>query len=119
MSLVWPPTLPQVFPSKGWDEAFPNTALASQPDMGPAKVRQRFTAAPRPWSFTLRLTLAQVDTLDTFYTATTAGGTLPFDAPHPRLGTREVQFLAGSPPKVVPVVGSLLWEATLSLEILP
>lgn len=119
MSIAWPAGLAAALSREGWDEAFPDQLLSSPVDRGPAKVRRVTTAAVRLWSLSLQpLTAAEVNTLDTFFTTTTAGGALPFDMTHPRLGSRTVRFKPNSPPKPDPL-GGLYWRVSLSLEILP
>jgi len=117
MSIVWPPGLPQESLLAGNSETPPNTTLRTQMDTGPAKVRRRYTAAPRQFQRSVMLTESQVSTLDTFYVTTTAGGTSVFTWTHPRTGA-SVDFRFVSPP-VYSALGGDLWRADMSLEILP
>ena len=115
---VWPASLPQEPLAQGFSEQAPNTVIRSQMEVGPPKVRRRFTAGVRNIECQLRLTPAQVDTLDAFFGSTVAGGALSFDWKHPRGGT-VVTFRFVEPPAYAPVARGTLWQATLRLEILP
>ncbi len=117
-NIVWPASLPQEPLTQGFSEQAPSTAIRSQMEAGPPKVRRRFTAGVRNIECQLRLTPAQVDTLDAFFGSTVAGGALPFDWKHPRGGTA-VTFRFVEPPSYTPVARGTLWQASLRLEILP
>ncbi|MFN8728100.1 MAG: hypothetical protein ACK5XB_21435 [Rhodospirillales bacterium] len=85
-NLVWPSSLPQRPTVGGYQERFAETVLRTAMDAGAAKLRRRFTAAPRQIELTFRMTAAQVAVLRSFYEETTGGGALPFDWVHPREG---------------------------------
>jgi hypothetical protein len=70
----------------GYQGRFAETVLRTSMDAGAAKLRGRFTAAPRQIEVTFRMTAAQVAVLRDFYQETTGGGALPFDWVHPREG---------------------------------
>lgn len=93
---TWPTAgdFPQVPILQGWSEKTPETGVWTSMETGPEKVRQRFTAASRPFTMQLALTAAQVETLDAFFITTLAGGTLAFDWAHPRTGTPGVYRFA-------------------------
>lgn len=58
-----------------------------------------------------------MDTLDSFYESTLAGGSLSFDWLHPRTGqSKSFRFLA--PPKATEAARGL-YRMTLQLEMLP
>lgn len=113
----WPVTLPQTVLREGMGESLPDTALRTSMDVGPAKLRRRSTAAVRPITATLNLSLAQVGYLETFYVSTLEGGALPFDMADPRTGATE-SFNFTAPPSWYPL-GAGLWRASLTLEQLP
>lgn len=117
MPAAWPGTLPQDVLVAGYAEQPPDLALRTQMDIGPAKLRRRQTAAPRPLKVTVGLTRAQVATLDAFYLTDLAGGTLSFTWVHPRT-LAGVTFRFVSRPGYVPESGAS-WLADLDLEILP
>jgi hypothetical protein len=82
MSQNWPDTLPQMWLQEGYQETLPETAIRSQMDAGPAKVRRRFTAQVTPFKAKMTMTAAQKGYLETYYKTTTAGGSLSFTFPH-------------------------------------
>ena len=115
---VWPASLPQTPLAEGYNERAPDTVIRSPMEAGPPRLRRRFTAGVRNIECQLRLTPAQLDTLDAFFGSTVAGGALPFDWKHPRNGTA-VTFRFVEPPGYTPVARGTLWQAMLRLEILP
>lgn len=118
MTDAWPGGLPQSPLLQGYSESPPDVALRTPMDGGVAKLRRRFTAATRPLQWAMICTKAQVATLDTFYSTTLVGGTLPFTFDHPRTtDNEEFRFIA---PPVYVVIGSEdEWRVSVSLEQLP
>lgn len=116
---VWPSALPRDMDTSSFNESPPSTTIRTEMDTGPAKVRQRFTAAPRPIKGDILMTDAQVEIFDQFYNQTIAGGSLPFEFTHPR--TRQtvvVRFV--NRPTYKPNAGSdTFYLVTLDLEVLP
>jgi hypothetical protein len=112
----WPSGLPQIPLMAGYEETFPDTAIRTEMEVGPAKVRRRTSHNVRPLSVGFYLTTAQVDILDTFYSTTLSGGTLAFDHEHPRTGdAAELRFTG--PPKIS--VAGADYLAEFGLEIMP
>lgn len=84
---VWPGSLPQrMLLNPGVNDSPPDTRLETQMDAGPAKVRNRYTAGPRPIRGAVGLTLTQRATLETFFTTTLKNGADRFDWIHPTTG---------------------------------
>lgn len=73
----WPASLPPPLVNGAGYTPQENT-IRTQMVAGAAKMRRRFTAVPEMFAFTLRLTRAQVDTLDAFVVGTLKD-VLPFD----------------------------------------
>jgi hypothetical protein len=116
--IVWPASLPQLVAVEGYEESPPETALRTEMDAGPAKVRRRFTAGVRPITAQLDLDAAQVETLDQFYVTTLAGGALRFDWVDPRnQAAVELRFVR--PPVYRPAGSDAAWTAFLQLEVMP
>jgi pimeloyl-ACP methyl ester carboxylesterase len=86
-----------------YEEKQPETLLRTEMDAGPAKVRRRFTAAPRPLRVMLRMTSAQVGLFEGFVREELMDGALPFAWAHPR--TQEPAMLRLTAP-YVPAVRS-------------
>lgn len=115
---VWPVTLPQLLRDEGFSEQPPDLSIRTSMSAGPAKVRRRQTATVRPFQARLTLTKAQVETLDVFYVTTLKSGSLRFDWVQPRTqAASDLRFTA--PPRYSPASGDVLFNAELSLEILP
>ncbi|MDH3997701.1 MAG: hypothetical protein OET90_02575 [Desulfuromonadales bacterium] len=119
MSILWPVTLPQKPLRRGFSESAPKQLLRTQMDVGPAKIRRRFTAAVRPFAIILKLTSAQVQIFDDFYNEDCAAGSLPFSWTHPRTGAAATfRFAGDEPPSYVPGGGDW-WTITFNLELMP
>jgi len=116
--IQWPATLPQKVEKNGYQEIVPDARIRTPMDMGPAKVRRRFTAQVRMIMLQMTMTESQVSTFDQFWREETAGGSLPFEFPDPRgIGMIEVRF--GETP---PEYGSFRGEhavVNIELEVLP
>ncbi len=116
-NLVWPSSLPQRPTVGGYQERFAETVLRTAMDAGAAKLRRRFTTAPRQIELTFRMTAAQVAVLRSFYEETTGGGALPFDWVHPREGgVAEYRFMEA--PRVSAAT-AVLFSVSLKLEQMP
>jgi hypothetical protein len=114
---VYPATLPVSPLVDSFREAIPNTVLRTEMEQGPAKVRQRTTAAVRRFSVGYVMAKAQIEILETFYLTTLQGGTLAFDFTHPRTGaTVSCRFV--KPPDYVPTNGNY-FKVGFELEIMP
>lgn len=81
---IWPVSLPQTPLIGGLVEQPPDVLLETRMDIGPPKVRRRFSAGVRPLKITMLMTTTQVATLDAFFVTTLLGGALTFDMDDPR-----------------------------------
>ncbi len=113
---TWPATLPPPALSS-LRESPPNNVIRTSMDKGPDKVRRRTTANIRPLSFNMKLTPAQVETLDEFFTDTTFSGSIEFDYEHPRTG-ENVTARFVEPPQYSENSGAI-YDCSVSLEIMP
>jgi hypothetical protein len=115
--ITWPNTLPAAPLLEDFQELPPETAIRTDMDTGPAKLRQRTTAAVGALMVSYLLSKAQTATLDSFYATTLSGGTGVFTYTHPRTGaTVSCRFV--NPPEYAAVNGNY-FKVTLTLEILP
>lgn len=80
----WPGTLPSYVQEGAFSELPQNVTLETEMDVGPAKIRRRFTKATRKFQCQLFMTSAQVTTFETFWETTLIGGSVTFDWVHPR-----------------------------------
>jgi hypothetical protein len=114
---AWPATLPQQFEQEGYEETFPQVTIRTEMDVGPAKVRKRYTAAIKPFVGFMFMTPEQVDTLETFFETTTAYGSLAFDWEHPRTGDPVSCRFVGEPQLEAVEGGD--FKVTIQIEVLP
>ena len=110
---AWPSGLPQLSLLEGAFEAGQGVTVRSEVDVGPAKVRRRYTDEVVRFSVPLILTAAQVDILETFY-STTLDAIDPFDWTHPRTRVA-VSFAFVSRPSYSPI-GAGFYQTSLELE---
>ena len=116
MPVVWPAQLPQDS-FIGHIETAPEERLRTGMDVGPPKMRRRFTAGVRNVEIPIVLTTSEATTLMDFYTSTLTGGVGAFDWKLPRTGAT-VSFRFVAPPKIEAIEPNV-WRTALSLEILP
>jgi len=98
-------------------ETPPRNVIRTQMDKGPDKVRRRTTANVRMLQFVLKLTPAEVATLDTFFDTTVFSGADEFDYTHPRTGAAEKARFVEAPQ--YSESEGVIYDCALSLEILP
>ena len=79
----WPDSLPQRPMTDGYVETLRDGRLRSAMEIGPGKMRRRYTNAARPVTLNFVLTTVQRFRLDRFWDEDTYGGTLPFYIPDP------------------------------------
>lgn len=113
----WPATLPQAFEQDGYSEPFASNVVRTEMDVGPPKVRKRYTAAVKQFAGLMYLTETQAETLETFYETTTNWGSDAFDWVHPRTGAAISCRFAG-PPVLEQARGRYV-AAMIQIEVLP
>lgn len=112
----WPATLPAPLVGS-LNDSLPNNVIRSAMDKGPEVVRRRTTANVQPISFTLRLTVAQRATLETFYNTDTISGSSVFVYSHPLTGVSgNARFV--QPPSFSGDATTGI-DASIALEIMP
>lgn len=83
-------------------------------DVGPAKVRSRFTDAVDTYQATILLDFDEYETLKDFFKTTLNNGVLPFTFVDP-MSEEEGSFRFISPP-VISALGGRVFEVTLDWE---
>lgn len=116
MSIEWPSGLPQKPNRDDYTETPPNVVLRTETDIGPAKLRKRYTAAPVMFTLSVDCTPSEVEAFDTFFYTTTSYGVLSFDWDHPRTGDPATMRFV-SMPRYTPL--EHLMRISFSVEILP
>lgn len=114
---TWPTGLPQRPLADGFTESPQSNVVRSDMDVGPAKMRRRYTATVRTYSMELLLSTSQVATLETFY-RTTLAEVDPFDWTDHRTGSA-ASYRFRSPPAYTEAGAPDYWRTTLDLEVLP
>ncbi len=116
MAQSFPASLQQILNSGGFNYTYGNTLQRTQMDIGPAKVRNRFTNGIDVINASIVIDFDDYNTLTTFYKTTLANGSLTFNYDHP-LTQNEAEFRFVSPPTVTPISGggrkfsvSFSWE---------
>lgn len=114
---AFPPTLPQLILSDGYAEEYESALIRTSVDVGPPKVRARYTTEIFRFSGTLILTTDQVSTMETFYQTTLNGGVDYFTWTHPRTKTTVDMRLINRPS--IELLGNGYWRCGLSCEVTP
>lgn len=113
----WPASLQQLLSEANFGITLGDTVLRSDTDVGPAKLRRRFTKGVDEYSASIYLTSAQYSIFVNFYNTTLNGGTLPFEFNHPITGSLE-SFRFRQPPTISSIGGGM-FQANFQWEKLP
>ena len=117
MAVAWPSTLQQLLSEANFSIAEGDTVIRSDMDIGPQKVRRRFTQGIDLLTASIYLTNAQYTIFKNFYRTSLNGGVLTFEFNHPIEGDlREYRFKA--PPQFSSIGGDN-YVVQLSWEELP
>jgi hypothetical protein len=113
----WPASLPELPLSGKYTEMPPNLVIRTGMDVGPAKVRRRFTAGVRDIKVAFFLTADQVEILDDFFLVDLLGGSLSFTWVNPR--TNSTASLRFKKPPNYSHFANIWYDVDFELEILP
>lgn len=114
MAETWPSALADKLNQAGFTFQIGETAIRSAPDIGPIKLRRRFTKSIDTIEGTILLDGTDYTTFYTFYDVTLDGGTKTFNFDDPFTGTAsEYRFTA--PPSISSIGGNsfnvdMSWE---------
>lgn len=114
---TFPATLPKPMQSS-YQEERQDGVLRSQMDMGPPKVRLRFTATMTTYSVSWQLSGSQVSTFESFFITDTLYGAIPFTWTQPRTGSTVTARFSGATYQVSSI-GHDLYQVSAKLEVLP
>lgn len=113
MAIPWPVSLEQYVDVESFNYKFGETVLRSDVDIGPKKLRRRFTRPINTATVSFRLPMDDYNTFVTFFNTTSNGGVTPFELAHPITGvTKEWRFTG--PPEIRPLGGT---EFSVSFEL--
>lgn len=114
--IYWPVTLPQNVDTDGYQEIIQDNRIRSDMDMGPPKMRPRFSAIVEQFTIVFVFNRTEMSAFEAFYKTTTSFGTEAFQWTHPRTGaTVMMRFVA--PYRVQSVDHNV--EVSFTLEVLP
>ncbi len=97
MAQSWPGTLQELLSEANFGISIGDTAIRSDMDVGPNKVRRRFTRGVDTYTASIYLTSAQYVIFDAFFKTTLNGGVLSFDFNHPITGDLKEFRFVGTP----------------------
>lgn len=110
----WPLTFQQLINEEGFGKQLGDTTIRSDMDVGPDKVRSRFTVGVDQYSCTIYLDYDQLQDFEDFYKTTLGNGTLTFSFNDPFTGS-PAEFRFRNPPDIKPRGGrnftvNMKWE---------
>lgn len=113
---VWPSTLQQAVNRDSFSYKKGSTVLKSDVDIGPSKIRRRFTRSVDTMTCTIWLTVAEYTTFENFFNIEVAGGATAFNFNHPITGAQLlVRFV--TEPDYRPV-GGTTFAVGFNLEVI-
>ena len=112
--MPWPAGLQQKVNQQGFEKAIGSTKIRTEVDVGPAKVRRRYTRGVDNYRVTMNIDRSDIPDFEEFYDIDLNGGVLPFDFENPITGTTQ-EFRMVDDPRIVNIGGnafqiSMLWE---------
>ena len=113
----WPSELQQLLSASNFTYVPGVTTIRSEMDIGPAKVRSRFTDAVDTYKASIFIDIDDIDTLQTFYKTLLNNGTDPFYFDDPFTGDQGT-FRFVEPPSIQ-AIGGRMFEVSLNWEKLP
>ena len=114
MAVPWPSQLQQLVNEQSFSYNFGETVLRSDVDIGPKKLRRRYTRPINTASVSIDLTVAQYNIFYTFFFTTINAGVTPFELAHPITGVlKEWRF---TEPPVVRPIGGINFTVNMSWE---
>lgn len=117
MAEAFPPSLQEFVNESGFGLGTGETAIRSEMDVGPAKVRNRFTEGIDEFTTTIDIFKTDYTTLDNFYKTTLNGGTGTFLYDHP-ITEVESEFRFVGAPAYAPLGGGY-FRVSMTWELLP
>jgi hypothetical protein len=117
-AISWPPTLPAFVLQEGFEENLPDGKIETQMDVGIAKMRRRYTAAPSSVNVSIYITVDQYQIFRDFYINTLGMGSKRFLRPNPITGAVEEYRFRNPPPTIRPYGGGG-FTCSMNLERLP
>lgn len=117
MAVAWPAALAELLNQAEFGYQFGDTTVKSSVDVGPAKVRSRYTKGVDEVKGSIDMHRDQWEDLENFYKTSLGNGVLTFNYNHP-VTTAEAEFRFKEPPSIVPLGGEY-FRVSMSWELLP
>ena len=119
MASQWPLALQQKLNVSGFQKNLGDTRVTTEMDVGPKKVRSRFTRGVDTYSASILLDFDDVSVFESFYKTTLNNGTLPFEFTDPFTETTaEFRFTPNSGVSISPL-GGRVFQLDMNWELLP
>ena len=113
----WPLSLQQHLNSDNFQVVLGDTLVRSQMDVGPDKVRNRYTKGVDLYTASVNLDIDDYDTLSNFFKTTLGNGSLPFLFHNPLTDADET-FRFKAPPAIKPL-GGRIFRIDMTWERMP
>jgi len=117
MAQPWPISLQELLSEANFGMKFGDTAGRSDNDLGPQKVRRRYTKPVDTITGAIYLTIAEYSTFYAFYNTTLNGGVLPFTFDHPITSLPTDFRFKGTPE--ISSIGGANFTVQFEWEVLP
>jgi len=114
---TWPSALQDKLNAAGFQHQLGNTTIRTDMDVGPAKVRSRFTDAVDRYTCSILLDMDEYDDFVTFYKTSINNGTDQFEFDDPFSGDPAAFRFAADP--VIRALGGRTFELNMVWEKLP
>lgn len=114
---TWPTSLPQRPLADSYSEAAEPSTIRTAMEIGPAKMRRRYTSEIKLFTMEFLMSTAQVATFETFFVTTLAAGSLTFDWINHRTDAAVIYRFTARPTIQPQAPG--YWLVSAELEITP
>lgn len=117
MAEIWPAQLQDFVNEQSFSLEIGSTTIRSETEIGPGKVRRRFTKSVDKMNVSINLTQALYDTFYTFYDVDLNGGANTFLFNHPISGEQKEMRIMGQP--TFSPLGGGNFVVNMTWEIMP
>lgn len=118
MPALWPAFLQDLINAAGFSSEIGETVLRTEMDIGPAKLRRRFTHSIDNYNTEITVYTTDMPAFFTFFNTTLNGGVTPFYFDDPLTGIEEIFRFVGTP-KISPNGSAGWFDISMSWERLP
>ena len=115
---TWPSNFQQLINEQGFQIEFGETLIRSESDVGPKKVRRRFTKPVDTYSTSINIFQTDAVAFRQFFNTTLNGGATSFYFTDPFTGLVEV-FRFSKPPSIAPLGSAGYYRVSMNWEKQP